>query len=40
MRLTEPVDLGLPRPDVAAAPIITAYFEKRWGLFQSFLKKI
>jgi hypothetical protein len=40
MRLTEPFDLGLPRPVVAAKPVKPAYFEKRLGLFQSFLKKI
>jgi hypothetical protein len=40
MRLTEPFDLGLPRPVVAATPVKPAYFEKRLGLFQSFLKKI
>jgi hypothetical protein len=40
MRLTEPFEHGLPRPDVAAMPVKPAYFEKRLGLFQSFLKKI
>jgi hypothetical protein len=40
MRLTEPFEHGVPRPVVAAAQVKPAYFEKHWGLFQSFLKKI
>jgi hypothetical protein len=40
MRLTEPFEHGLPRAVVAAMPVKPAYFKKRLGLFQSFLKKI
>jgi hypothetical protein len=40
MRLTEPFEDGSAATCCRGSPVKPAYFEKRLGLFQSFLKKI